>query len=153
MRHAAAAVASRSTLGYSKGRAVSASARQPLSSLYAASISSSRPTTSESVSGRSVSSAGGQKVTPAFAKQKALLESLIAEDPELEMLLVEKNGEGHVEENVRKIDLFEEDDEYKNFQLDMPEDKHDDEDVKVFQLSLEDGEGDDGMKDFQLPHV
>lgn len=116
-RHAVASAASKSTLGYSAGRAVSASARQPLSSsIYKNPAPSS----------------------PALSKQAELLESLIADDLELEVLLQERNrGHDGDEEKVlvgrmksvklggleeeEEEDDMEEEDELKDFQFAMPE--------------------------------
>ncbi|GAB7349508.1 hypothetical protein MBLNU459_g0216t1 [Dothideomycetes sp. NU459] len=112
-RHVVASAASRSTLGYSAGRAVSATARQPLSSIYDRKPSS-----------------------PAVSKQVDLLESLIADDPELEELLRERNGAGDGDDDddegtlvgtlgsvklVEDAEDDDDDDELKDFQLVMPE--------------------------------
>lgn len=147
MRHAAAATTSRSTLGYSKGRAVSASTKQPLSGMYnrptpastsAASATAkpafaglksgsgtARPTTSSST--RSVSlSTKGVESSPAFTRQKDLLESLMAEDPEMEMLMFERNGSvdadtemSDASNGIEGMNSDDEVDELENFQLVM----------------------------------
>lgn len=108
-RHMSGTVASRTTLGYSKGRAVSASTKQPLSSIA-----------SKSTGG--LKRASSVERSPAFVKQKNLLQSLIADDPELEQLLVEKNGYDADEPvpGLEGID-FDDEDQLKDFQLPMPE--------------------------------
>lgn len=129
-RHAAATAASRSTLGYSKGRAVSASARQPLSSLYNRPQCRPGSSASEPAAGSLGHSA---EAAPQFIKQKNLLQSLVAEDPEFEELLRERNGAVDETKAIREglaslsvdpsdyDDIFEEDEDLKDFQLVMPE--------------------------------
>ncbi|KAL1304922.1 hypothetical protein AAFC00_003836 [Neodothiora populina] len=121
MRHAAATVVSRSTLGYSKGRAVSASAKQPLSAIH------TRPARSLA----SITTAPGPvEHSPAFIRQRDLLESLIADDPDFEQLVVEKNGDGGIDAETHggaAANLFEEDDELKDFQLSLSDDDEDEE--------------------------
>lgn len=73
------------------------------------------------------------EAAPQFIKQKNLLQSLVAEDPEFEELLRERNGavdetkatrEGLASLSVDPSDyddIFEEDEDLKDFQLVMPE--------------------------------
>lgn len=126
MRHAATASTSKSTLGYSKGRAVSASTKQPLTS------GQSRPGTAGSATTvRSVSTHAGvpDKQTKMFLEQKKLLEDLITEDPELEMLVAEKNGEGNDAEAEDDLGMgilapgrgeWDVDDDLGDFELEVP---------------------------------
>lgn len=117
MRHASATAASRSTIGYSKGRAVSASTKQPLSALY------NKP--SHATATLSEKSAN---TSPEFIKQRILLESLLADDPELEQLMLDANGSAEDETDAATSAIEginfddDDDDELKDFQLTMPED-------------------------------
>lgn len=133
-RHAVASAASRSTLGYTQGRAVSASTKQPLGTVH------NRPVALRTASGNAAvaptgavrPASSGQNSTkhlessPAFIKQRELLESLVADDPELEILLMEKNGSADEADNEEHDNMaqqyIEEDDELADFQLVMPDD-------------------------------
>lgn len=101
-RHASATAASRNTLGYARGRAVSAASRRPLSTLH------------------------DKPATPTEKKTRTVLENLMADDAEVEELLRERNArmEDHdaPSEQMRKLSIPpDEDDEFKDFQLTMPE--------------------------------
>ena len=101
-RHANATAASRNTLGYARGRAVSAASRRPLSTIH------------------------DKPVTPAEKKTRTVLENLIADDAEVEELIRERNAlleanEPPVEPMNKLSILYDEDDEYKDFQLTIPE--------------------------------
>ncbi|THZ65167.1 hypothetical protein D6C86_02100, partial [Aureobasidium pullulans] len=101
-RHASATAASRNTLGYARGRAVSAASRRPLSTLH------------------------DKPATPTEKKTRTVLENLMADDAEVEELLRERNTrmEDHdaPSEHMRKLSILpDEDDEFKDFQLTMPE--------------------------------
>lgn len=73
------------------------------------------------------------EAAPQFIKQKNLLQSLVAEDPEFEELLRERNGAVDETKAIREglaslsvdpsdyDDIFEEDEDLKDFQLVMPE--------------------------------
>jgi hypothetical protein len=101
-RHANATATSRNTLGYARGRAVSAASRRPLSILH------------------------DKPATPTEKKTRTLLENLMADDAEVEELIRERNARMEVDdapvEPMNKLSiLYDEDDEYKDFQLTMPE--------------------------------
>ncbi|KAG9518528.1 hypothetical protein KCV07_g5537, partial [Aureobasidium melanogenum] len=101
-RHANATAASRNTLGYARGRAVSAVSRRPLSTLH------------------------DKPVAPAEKKTRTVLENLMADDAEVEELIRERNALMEVDEPpvepMNKLSiLYDEDDEYKDFQLTVPE--------------------------------
>ncbi|KAI5245498.1 hypothetical protein E4T47_01486 [Aureobasidium subglaciale] len=101
-RHATAATASRNTLGYAGGRAVSAASRRPLSTLH------------------------DKPITPTEKRTRTVLENLMADDIEVEELLRERNA--RMEDNDSPVEpmsklsiLLDEDDEFKDFQLTLPE--------------------------------
>jgi hypothetical protein len=101
-RHAAATVTSRNTLGYARGRAVSAASRRPLPTIH------------------------DKPATPTEKRTRTLLENLIQDDAEVEELLRERNA--HLEADAHSTEatndlsqMFDEDDEFKDFQLTMPE--------------------------------
>ncbi|KAI4719915.1 hypothetical protein E4T48_03802 [Aureobasidium sp. EXF-10727] len=101
-RHATATTASRNTLGYARGRAVSTASRRPLSTLH------------------------DKPVTPTEKKTRTVLENLMADDAEVEELIRERNAAMEIDdapaEPMNKLSLlFDEDDEYKDFQLTIPE--------------------------------
>lgn len=102
-RHAAATATSRNTLGYARGRAVSAASRHPLSTLH-----DQKPS------------------TPTEKKTRTVLENLMADDAEIVELIRERNAcaEDHnaLVDPVGALSLVhDEDDEFKDFQLTMPE--------------------------------
>lgn len=109
--HAVASAASRSTLGYSKGRAISASARKPLSQAHQAEVIK-RPAASQQPK-----------------EQKRGLDYLLAEDPELDQYLtygstgLEENEASvdEMEDGLRGLDLDEQDEALEDFELEMPE--------------------------------
>lgn len=110
VNHAAATATSRSTLGYSKGRAVSASARKPISEAHRAEVVR-RPATAV------------QQQDPI---KKTGLEYLLQDDPELEEMLkrsiADAGQQDGIVDGVAAMGLIEEDeDELKDFQLEVPE--------------------------------
>lgn len=82
-RHAAATAASRSTLGYSKGRAVSASARPPISEAHRAPVLKSRPAVLGPSASRPTTAASSRADVSRPATRTPHAE-LSEEDPELD---------------------------------------------------------------------
>lgn len=84
--------------------------------------------------------------SPAFAKQKDLMESLLAEDPEMETLMLERNGSVDADAEMKDtidgiggMNFQDETDELEDFQLvmddsDDPADKETAKDVVQTEL-------------------
>lgn len=130
--HLAAAATSRSTLGYSKGRAISASTRKPLSAAHRAEVVKGRPTVSQ----------GGDREVAVLSQEEErerATERFIAEQEESDRQLLLQNlfggdqmgtegtdldGTQALAGDIGRLDLGAEgeDDELADFQLQMPED-------------------------------
>lgn len=114
MRHAAVTAASKSTLGYFKGRAVSASARPPLSEAHRSKVITKKPI-----------------LPQAGAPTKQGPEDPFAEDPELDdwirrqasllNTMEDDEDEANLYSGLGGLKLDDEDDSLRDFQLEIPE--------------------------------